>query len=400
MDTLKRLKLFQKTRAEVKDPQAECDGIVLYLNTSGRKFLGMDVLSLDFSFVNPRYIFLLTMMISFLYADLEAAVLADDIGGFAYNIAVLGFGLQGFAKFDAYVYRKKFMHDLVWQCSAFLGKNKGHDRFSTFLVDNVAVIMIVSKFYYRLYGLVFFTCATFGILQSVMSGERLLSFGFQFSFLDTNNWVGFTLTYCYQVINSLMVVISSCCNDILIAIVYVNAMSMYDCIMSDLRELSKISEMEKTQDNKRLAEEQMKSIIQQHQHLMQFLDLSNDVYSSYFLMSLASMTGTIAVLLTALVMVRWYPAIVICFAASFQIFTLSLLGTLLLIKGEELIQQVYDINWYNLDLPVQKSLKLLLLISQNNKEISYRFGVMNMETFVQSHKLVYSFFTMLVTTKE
>ncbi|KXJ74568.1 hypothetical protein RP20_CCG013368 [Aedes albopictus] len=251
MDVLKRLKLFQKIRAEIEDPQAECDGIVLYLNTSARKILGMDVLSLDFSFVNPRYIFLLTIMTSFLYADLEAAVLADDIGGFAYNIAVLGFGLQGFAKFDAYVYRKKLMYDLVWQCSAFLGKNKGHDRFSTFLVDNVAVIMIVNKFYYRLYGLV-----------------------------------------------------------------------------------------------------------------------------------------------------RWYPAIVICFAASFQIFTLSLLGTLLLIKGEELIQQVYDINWYNLDLPVQKSLKLLLLISQNNKEISYRFGVMNMETFVQSHKLVYSFFTMLVTTKE
>lgn len=36
-----------------------------------------------------------------------------------------------------------------------------------------------------------------------------------------------------------------------------------------------------------------------------------------------------------------------------------------------------------MDLPVQRSLKLFLLMSQHVKEISYRFGVMNMETYVQ-----------------
>ncbi|EJY57877.1 AAEL017510-PA, partial [Aedes aegypti] len=269
MDVLKRLKLFQKIRAEIGDPQMVYDGITMQLNTAARKYLGMDALFVEFSFVNPRYILLLIIMSTFLYADVEAAALAEDIGGFSYNIAVLGFGLQGFAKFDAYVYRKKSMSELLWSVSRFLGENKGNNRLNPLLVDNVSVIVMIKRFYFKLYGLVFVTVSTFGMITSLINRERSLSFGFQFSFIDTSQWAGFTFTYCYQVISSMMVVISSCCNDILIGAVYVNAMTMYDCIMSDLRELSKMSEMEQTPGNKRMAEDRMKSIIQQHQQLMQ-----------------------------------------------------------------------------------------------------------------------------------
>ncbi|XP_065073632.1 putative odorant receptor 83c [Ochlerotatus camptorhynchus] len=400
METLKRFKKFHALRSEVKDPHKTFEDIIVFLNGIARNWLGMDVTELDFSFVNPRYIFLLLIMSSFLYADVEAAILSGDVGGFAYNIAVLGFGLQGFAKFEAYVYRKEAMYTLIRKIYAFLAKNKENDRLNEILKNNVTVVLMMERFYIGLYGFVFVTMSIFGLITSLFTGERQLSFGFQFSFLDTSQWPGFVLTYIYQVIGVLMVVISSCCNDVLIVAVYVNALAMYDCIMSDLKELSKESQQKKSPTNLRIAEERMKSIITQHQDLLDFLNLSNEVFSSYFLMSLACMTGTIAVLLIALVWVRWYSAIVICFAASFQIFSLCLLGTLLLVKSEELIEQVYIITWYDLDLSVQQSLKLLLLMSQNIKEISYRFGVMNMETYVQSHKMIYSFFTMLVTTQE
>ncbi|XP_062556101.1 putative odorant receptor 83c [Armigeres subalbatus] len=400
METLKRFKIFQAARAEIEDPHKAYENVLLELNGVARNYLGMDALYLDFSFVNPRFIALLIIMTTFMYADIEAAILSGDVGGFAYNIAVLGFGVQGFAKFDAYVYRKKLMQDLLWRGSAFMERNKGIDRLREILIDNATVILLLKRFYFKLYGTAFTLIATFGIIVSIISGERLLTFGYQFSFLDTSEWLGYCLTYFYQVLGLLMVIISSCCNDILMVAVYVGAMAMYDCIMSDLRELSKVSQLEKTLANKRIAKDLMNSIIKQHQDVLQLLNLSNDVYSSYFLMSLACMTGTLAILLIALVWVRWYAAIVICVVASSQIFTLCLLGTLLLMKSDDLIVKIYATTWYDLDLPVQKSLSLMLMNSQHFKEISYRLGVMNMETFLQSHKMIYRFFTMLVTMHE
>ncbi|EAT41224.1 AAEL007110-PA [Aedes aegypti] len=400
METVKKFKLIRDIRAEITDPQKTYDDMMHQLNSVAQKYLGMDTLHLEFSFVNRRFIFLLAIMSTFLYADVESAVLAGDVGEVAYNIAVLGIGLQGFAKFDAYVYRKESMHTLVWQISAFLNKKKMFDGLNEIVTANVAIMVLLKRFYIGLYGFVFVSMSSLGLISSLSSGERQLSFGFQFSFLDTSNWVGYLATYIYQVAGILMVVISSCCNDILIVVLYITAMGMYDCMMFDLRELSKLSQMEKSSANKRIAEERIKSVIQQHQEVLEFLELSNETFSLYFLMSLVCMTAAIAILLVALVWNRWYAGLVICFAASSQIFALSLLGTLLLVKSEELIDEVYSITWYDMDLPVQRSLKLFLLMSQHVKEISYRFGVMNMETYVQSHKMIYSFFTMLVTAQE
>ncbi|XP_021711435.1 uncharacterized protein LOC5568767 isoform X1 [Aedes aegypti] len=383
METVKKFKLIRDIRAEITDPQKTYDDMMHQLNSVAQKYLGMDTLHLEFSFVNRRFIFLLAIMSTFLYADVESAVLAGDVGEVAYNIAVLGFGLQGFAKFDAYVYRKESMHTLVWQISAFLNKKKMFDGLNEIVTANVAIMVLLKRFYIGLYGFVFVSMSSLGLISSLSSGERQLSFGFQFSFLDTSNWVGYLATYIYQVAGILMVVISSCCNDILIVVLYITAMGMYDCMMFDLRELSKLSQMEKSSANKRIAEERIKSVIQQHQEVLEFLELSNETFSLYFLMSLVCMTTAIAILLVALVWNRWYAGLVICFAASSQIFALSLLGTLLLVKSEELIDEVYSITWYDMDLPVQRSLKLFLLMSQHVKEISYRFGVMNMETYVQ-----------------
>lgn len=269
METLKRFKKFNALRSEVKDPHKAFDDIVVYLNGIARKCLGMDVTELDFSFVNPRYIFLLVIMSSFVYADVEAAILSGDVGGFAYNLAVLGFGLQGFAKFEAYVYRKETMYILIRKIYAFLEKNKENDRLNEILMDNVTVVLMMERFYIGLYGFVFVSMSVCGLVASIFTGERQLSFGFQFSFLDTSQLPGFVVTYIYQMIGVLMVAISSCCNDVLIVSTYVNAMAMFDCIMSDLRELSKESQLEKTPTNKRIAEERMKSIIQQHQEVLQ-----------------------------------------------------------------------------------------------------------------------------------
>ncbi|XP_055538434.1 putative odorant receptor 83c [Wyeomyia smithii] len=400
MDLVKQTKIFRKIRATMSDPHMAYHDMLYRLNLWGIYALGMDVLDMNFSFVNPRFIFLLVIMTSFIYADLESSVLAPDIGGFAYNIAVLGFGLQGFAKFDAYIFRKKDMNSLIFKGSAILAKHRNTERLNRIMIESMSFNMMVWKFYKVLYVTVFIAMSSFGIMLTMYSGERQLSFGFQFSFIDVTHLVGFVATYVYQIVGVFMVVVSSYCNDNLIMIVFINAMSMFDCIISDLKELSKLSQLEKSPANQRAMTAQIKSLIKQHQDVLDYLNLSNEVFSLYFFMSLTVLTGAIAILMIALVWAHWYPAIFLSALASFQILILCLLGTLLLMKEEEAIREVYNVTWYDLDIQNQHLLRLMLLMSQRVKEISFRFGVMNVETYLKSHKLIYSFFTMLVATQE
>ncbi|XP_053686002.1 putative odorant receptor 83c [Sabethes cyaneus] len=383
MDLIKKTNTFRKIRVNITDPHKVYHDIMYNINQFGRKTLGMDMMNLDFSFVNPRFIFLLIIMTSFLYADLESSVLAEDLAGFAYNIAVLGFGLQGFAKFDAYIFRKKGMNTLIFKGSAILAEHRNTERLKQIMIDSMAFNKMILKFYTFLYVMVFVIMSAFGILISLYSGRMQLSCGFQFSFIDTTRLPGYVATYIYQTTGVFMVAVSSFCNDVLITVLFVNALAMFDCIISDLKELSKLSQLEKTPATRYAMSEQMKSLIKQHQYVLEYLNLSNKVFSLYFFMSLTCLTVAIAIMMIALVWAHWYPGIFMSAVASFQILILCLLGTLLLMKEDELVREVYNVTWYDLDIEEQNSLRLMLLMSQHFKEISYRFGAMNVETYLK-----------------
>ncbi|XP_055527805.1 putative odorant receptor 83c [Wyeomyia smithii] len=400
MERVKETKIFCKIRDNMTDPHKVYCDLVMNLNSWGHYALGMNILDLNCSFVNPRYIFLLFIMVSFLYADLESSMLAADLEGFVFNIAMLGFGLQGFAKFDAYVYRKRDMYEVFHITTDILIKHKKTERLNRIMIDCMSFNTMLWTFYKVLYIVVFIVLCTFGTLLTVYSGELQLSFGFQFSFIDTTNKSGYVVTYLYQVTCIFMLVVSSYCNDMLLMVIYINALSMFDCIISDLKELTKLSKLEKTPANKCAMTDQIKSVIKQHKDVSDYLNQSNKVFSLYFFMSLTCLTAAIAVLMIVLVWAHWYAAIFLSVLTSFQILVLCLLGTLLLMKEEELIREVYNVTWYDLTIPDQHLLRLMLLMSQHAKGISYRFGVMNIETYVKSHKLIYSLFTMLVTTQK
>lgn len=47
--------------------------------------VGMDLLDVDFSYFNPQFILMLVISATFMYSDIELAVLANNIGEFAYK---------------------------------------------------------------------------------------------------------------------------------------------------------------------------------------------------------------------------------------------------------------------------------------------------------------------------
>ncbi|XP_055590959.1 putative odorant receptor 83c [Uranotaenia lowii] len=399
MEKCKHLSLFWKIRGTLINPAKETNQLVINLNNAAVRFLGMDVLDMKFSFVNPRFIFLLSIMFSFLYADIEAAVLAEDFGELIYNLAVLGLGIQGFAKFDAYIFKKLKMYTLINELLRNLEEFQKHVQYREIFLDSITFVMVFKKLYIYLYGGFGVVCFSFGILVSLYTGTLALTFGFQFSFLSTSGWVGYLLTYLYQTAAIVAVIVSSYCNDLGIVFMISSILALYDCIISDLRDLDGLCMVEEPETVRSDIEMKIKRIIQKHQILIKYVNQFNSTYSVYFFLSLVCLTGVMAMSLVALIWTSWYPGIVFCVVASFQIFSLCLLGTLLSLKCEELCKECYRVSWYMFGVRSQKSVKFLLMMAQNYKNISYHFGQMNMQTFVKAHKLVYSLFTMLVASR-
>lgn len=104
---------------------------------------------------------------------------------------------------------------------------------------------------------------------------------------------------------------------------------------------------------------------------------------------------------------------------SYQLFFGCFLGTILEIKvksdemyntdlnyhfsfpqNEELQRAIYNISWYKLSLSNQKLLRFLLQSAQEPVKLTLVFARLNMPTYLQVYKTIYSIFTMLLTVRE
>ncbi|XP_058456388.1 uncharacterized protein LOC131433802 [Malaya genurostris] len=351
MEKLKQTRAFRKIHNDIRNNQVVYDDLVVKINKL-YYYLGMNFLDSKHSFCNPRYLFLSFMTVSFFYADIESAILADDMAEFFYNLTVLGFGALGLAKIYLYVFRRLDLKALTRKASSVFARHRNSPRQNEIMKDGLTLNLLIRKFLGIMYRSALAVVVSFGVIISVYSGERTLSFGFKFSFIDDSHWPGFIITYIYQTIAVSISASSMYLNDNIIVIIFMNSLSMFDCMISDLKELTKLSQSEKNSKNRRDIEHLMKSLIQQHQDLLEYLDLANDVFSWYFLMILFCLIS----------------------AMSFQIITL--------VWSEELTVEIYNTKWYDLDDSTKKCLKLLLFMSQNTAQISYRFGAMNIDTYV------------------
>ncbi|KAL1401262.1 hypothetical protein pipiens_006744 [Culex pipiens pipiens] len=104
--------------------------------------------------------------------------------------------------------------------------------------------------------------------------------------------------------------------------------------------------------------------------------------------------------LFAVVKLSWYQGYVFIAFISYQLFFGCFLGTLLAMKNEQLQHEIYKISWYKLSIPHQKLLQFMLKSAQEPVCLTVIFAPLDMGTFLQVYKSIYSMFTMLLTVQE
>ena len=96
----------------------------------------------------------------------------------------------------------------------------------------------------------------------------------------------------------------------------------------------------------------------------------------------------------------WLTGYVIIITATLQLAITCTIGTVLSVKGDELINAVYDIPWYKMSTENQKTIMFILAQTQNKVLLTFgRMAEINLDTFVDIVNMIYTVFMLLLNTQ-
>uniref|UniRef100_A0A1W7R6N7 Putative odorant receptor n=1 Tax=Aedes albopictus TaxID=7160 RepID=A0A1W7R6N7_AEDAL len=228
------------------------------------------------------------------------------------------------------------------------------------------------------------------------TGNKILPFGVVIPFVDPETPDGYQMNYMYQV--SFMLWTPP---GLIASQSFYFALSFNICIQFDVLvvKLQGVDNLIANNVNGSLDGEirtNLITVIKYQQRLVQFISDLEDLYAFQTFLEVACNALQIVMTLFVLHIEFWFPGWLVITVSTFQLFLPCMLGTMIEIKCDLFIEQVYDISWHAMSNVEQKMLNFMLTKSQRTQKLSCVGMVpLNMNLFLAVYKKIYSIFMML-----
>ncbi|CAD7003758.1 unnamed protein product [Ceratitis capitata] len=150
-------------------------------------------------------------------------------------------------------------------------------------------------------------------------------------------------------------------------------------------------------ENAKNTESLLIDIIEWHQYYTDYNKRCNDVF--YYIITMQIVTSGISIICTMyiLLMGDWPGAYLYIFVAFCGLYLYCIIGTSTQTCNAEFFDEIYNINWYELDVKCQKMMVFIIKKSQSPAEIKIG-GVLplSVQTALQITKSIYGLFTMII----
>ncbi|XP_055534108.1 putative odorant receptor 83c [Wyeomyia smithii] len=393
MDLIQKMEQYKLFRHSFDDPAEFCAQIIATPNKIS-KLIGLDIFSAGYSSRNFNTIFTLFVAIFYLYLTFTSVYnMRHDVENVINCLVTLGVAIQCVWKlFTFAIYRKK----LIWmhEYNISLFKEECNPRTRNMLMRNIFVLSAVLKVMLISYAFTSFSLDFAPLLYLAMTGAKLLPFGFFIPYLNQNSWSGYIINYVVHVILTVYVSSGDMGLDCIYMTILMNSFTQIDLLVISLHEMNEM--IEQDCDNIKPVFEK---IVRRHQEHLQYLRTVENVFRFFYFVTFVSLSSVLVTSLFAVVMLSWYQGYVFIAFVSYQMFFGCFLGTMLELKSEQLQREIYNILWYKLETEQQMPLRFMLMSAQESVTLTVIFGKLNIPTFLQVYKTVYSIFTMLQTVK-
>ncbi|XP_058053314.1 uncharacterized protein LOC131205292 [Anopheles bellator] len=323
----------------------------------------------------------------------------DDITKVIHCLTTLGFASQAIMKIYSFIITRKEVIDINETNHKFYRTMmKQSDRVKGVLCENIGLIYIVSRLAAIAYMVLELTVLIIpAVSSSLRITEPLLPFGYFFPFIDPDTLPGYLWNYVFQLLISAYYWYITVSTDIQTIYNLLTACGQLDVLMTLIDELNEDLANGKPQA---MIKGKIIEIIQLHQQHREYLDRVVQFLNLYHLVAVGCSVLAMVISVLGLVLLDWYPGIAMVFLGSSQLFYVCFLGTSLDIKLDELTEKAGAVCWDKLSVVEMKYMKLVLAMSQKPKVLLVATAPLNMNAFVQIHKMIYSMVMMLRNTKD
>ncbi|XP_049547195.1 uncharacterized protein LOC125958113 [Anopheles darlingi] len=366
MEYIRKLHKYKPFHFVPKDPESGSKVIIDVIETFLRRLIGVSIFQREWNFLNFMFVFGITMLGIYLTCIFYSCYLyRHDITNLLFCVSTFGFGCQAMVKiFFFTIIRKRViaLNDSSSKHYIFTMHESG--RVQGVICKNLSLIYIIIKG--TIYVYFFFVLAAVFLpgFASLFITDTLLPFGFIIPILNPDSWTGYICNYIVQSIAAYYYYGISAGSDIGIIYNLLTASGQLDCMMMLIEELNdQLTEgVESTTIRQKIVK-----IIKLHQFHRDYL---TELMHFLYLYHVGAIGFTV---LTVMI---------------------SVMGI-----TDTLIETVGAIKWDKLSCSGMKHMNLVLALSQKPKLLMVVTTPLNISTYVQVHKMIYSMIMMLQNTK-
>ncbi|EDS29849.1 Odorant receptor 83c [Culex quinquefasciatus] len=359
-------------------------------------FSGVDMLVDDYRFNYRTAICVATVLMGAINCTYSLAYFYPNYYKMCEVVVLLGILIQGTPKlYFGYIHRE-FYKLQYGRLRLLHYRYRDHEKLNAKLLLLMERIHVLSK----LLSIVFiFGGLGYSIYPLYMywaHHELVLMVTMQVPWIDADSYTGYTVTTAMQMVMIVIACTGLSASDTAI-LLFVANLSAYVEVFTD--ELNKLNAMLSAEDrDEEVIRCQVRKICSQHQDIIEY---ESDLDERYIVICFGLAIGAITTMTVSIFLAymnSYIPGYALVVVGFFQLLEFCLLGTVLTVKNEEIIEAIYSTDWYLLAEPERRCFALMLHKSQNFTEMTIGgFAPLNLETFVAIMNRIYSYFMMLIS---
>ncbi|XP_055632423.1 odorant receptor 67d-like [Toxorhynchites rutilus septentrionalis] len=305
--------------------------------------------------------------------------------------------IQALSKFYNAINSRRNYPVLLDELQAVLGELQKNPSNESILLKHMTRLNFWQKTIVYLYRVAMALALILGLVLSVVNGEFTLVLEVHIPFVDEKTFFGYIVTTaCHGILVNLAAIVFPAF-DSFFMILNLPIGAFIDAIGNEIGELNLLL-VDDVSSNQQQIEEKIQRIYRAHQMLVDFETRVDNHYSGHnWILLTANMVGMVCSVYLAYIK-RYYTAYGVLVAMIAQISQYCILGTYVAAKNQRMVEFVYTVSFYNLSIRHQRMIALMLHRAQNATEMcAGRIVPLNMETYVEVLKGMYSYITILAT---
>ncbi|XP_058816177.1 putative odorant receptor 83c [Topomyia yanbarensis] len=314
-------------------------------------------------------------------------------------LSIIGIGFQGIIKLYKALAHKSFFQEKYLNLRVVHERSSEHPRNNVAMVKCALIILYAFRFFFVSYAVAGMAFFVLPVYMMVVRQEKMMILPLELPFVDPATESGFTATTVYHSVLVVLAIMGILAADMGIMIFILHMLGIVDVFMNNLKELDELLVLSASEES--VITDKVTEICKMHREIIRYEeDLDEFYHQTVFVQVITSVT-CLSLTLFVIYMTNDWTRIMFIFATFAQLLEFCLLGTVLTLKNDQIILAIYDTNWYLLSKSDQKNIAIMLHRSQNAVEMTIGgISLLNMETFVEIIKTIYSYFAMMVSFLE